>query len=351
MKRNYFKKVLDPRNKEVILICEVSGNHNNSFSHLKKLINHAIKQKVDLVKFQVYRPETMTLNAKSKDFSITKINIKKWSKHKNLYNLYKKGYTPWHWIKKLSSDLDKKKINWFASAFDKSSVDFMEELNCKAYKIASPEITDTNLIEYIASKNKPIILSTGMADKHDLHLAVRSIKKYHSKFAILKCTSKYPASYSDLNLSTINKIKKRYKCAVGFSDHTLDDLAGNLSVTYGSTIIEKHFKLDGDQNSIDSHFSVPISKYSEIKKKLNNVLKCIGDENNGFKITKDQKNSRRSIYACKDIKKNTELTVHNIKSVRPGFGLHPKYYFEILGKKMNRDISAGTALKIGHIKF
>ena len=132
----------------------------------------------------------------------------------------------------------------------------MEELNCKAYKIASPEITDTNLIEYIASKNKPIILSTGMADKHDLYLAVRSIKKYHSKFAILKCTSKYPASYSDLNLSTINKIKKRYKCAVGFSDHTLDDLAGNLSVTYGSTIIEKHFTLDKNMEGPDHKASL-----------------------------------------------------------------------------------------------
>jgi len=351
MKRNYFKKVLDPKNKEVTLICEVSGNHNNSFSHLKKLINQVIKQKVDLVKFQVYKPETITLNAKSKDFIISNININKWSKHKNLYNLYKKGYTPWHWIKRLSKILDKKKINWFASAFDKSSVDFMEKLNCKAYKIASPEITDTNLIEYIASKNKPIILSTGMADKYDLDLAVKCIKKYHSKFGILKCTSKYPASYDDLNLLTIKKIKKKYKCAVGFSDHTLDDLAGNLSVIYGSTIIEKHFKLDGDQNSIDSHFSVPISKYGEIRKKLNNVLKCIGDEDNGFKITKDQKNSRRSIYVCKDIKKNTKLTTHNIKSIRPGYGLHPKFLNKVLGKSVKKDIKYGSRLTLKDIKF
>ena len=348
-KKDYYKKVLSAKNNEIILICEISGNHNNSFYHLKRLINEAIKQKVDLIKFQVYKPETLTLNTQSKDFKIT--NLKNWSKHKNLFNLFKKSYTPWNWIKRLTKILDKKKINWFASVFDKSSVDFMEELNCKAYKIASPEITDINLIEYVASKNKPILLSTGMADINDLNLAVKYIKKYHSKFAILKCTSKYPPSYNDLNLSAIKRIKRIYKCAVGFSDHTIDDLAGNLSVLYGSTIIEKHFKLNGDHNSIDSHFSTPISKYQKIKKKLNNVLKCIGNENIGFKIDKAQINSRRSIYVCKDIKKNSKLNIDNIKSVRPGFGLHPKFLKKILGKTVKRNLRYGSPLNLKDINF
>lgn len=349
MKRDCFNKILSLKNNEIFLICEISGNHNNSFNHLKKLINKAIEQKVDLVKFQVYKPETLTLNAQSKDFKIT--NKNKWSKHKNLFNLFEKSHTPWQWIKKLSYILDKKNINWFASAFDKSSVDFMEELNCKAYKIASPEVTDINLIKYIASKNKPIILSTGMAEKSDLDLAVKSIKKYHSKFAILKCTSKYPATYTDLNLSTIKKIKKEYKCAVGFSDHTLNDLAANISVIYGSTIIEKHFKLDGDNNSIDSHFSVPISQYQLIKKKLNNVLNCVGSEDKGFKISKEQKNSRRSIYISKDIKKNEKITNDNVKSVRPGFGLHPKFFKKILGKSVKKNLKYGFPLNLKDINL
>ena len=348
MKKDYFKKILDKKNKEVILICELSGNHNNSFNHLKKLINCAIDQKVDLVKFQVYKPETLTLNTHSKHFKITHKN--KWSKYRNLYNLFKKSHTPWNWIRILSQILDKNKINWFASAFDQTSVDFLESLNCKAYKIASPEITDINLINYIASKNKPIILSTGMSEEKDLNLAVKTIKKYHSKFGILKCTSKYPASYKDLNLSSIKKIKKKHNCVVGFSDHTLDDLAANISVVFGSTIIEKHFKLDKDTTSIDSHFSVPISNYQMIKKSLNNVNHCIGSENLGFKISQEQKNSRRSIYVSQDIKKNNKLTIENIKSIRPGFGLHPKFFYKILGKSVKKKIKYGSPLKLKDIQ-
>ena len=348
MKKDYFRKILDKKNKEVILICELSGNHNNSLSHLKKLIRCAIDQKVDLVKFQVYKPETLTLNAQSKHFKITHKN--KWSKYKNLYNLFEKSHTPWDWIKKLTQILDKKKINWFASAFDASSVDFLESINCKAYKIASPEITDINLINYIASKNKPIILSTGMAEEKDLNFAVRNIKKQHSKFAILKCTSKYPASYKDLNLSSIKKIKKKHRCVVGFSDHTLDNLAANISVVFGATIIEKHFKLDRDMTSIDSHFSVPISNYQTIKNSLNNVNNCIGNENLGFKITQEQRNSRRSIYVSKNLKKNNKLTIENIKSIRPGFGLHPKFFNKILGRSVKKNIEYGSPLKLKDIK-
>lgn len=348
MKKDFFKKILDKKNKEVVLICELSGNHNNSLNHLTKLVNRAIDQRVDLIKFQVYKPETLTLNTKSKHFKITHKN--KWSKYKNLYSLFEKSHTPWNWIKKLSKILNQKKINWFASAFDKSSVDFLESLNCKAYKIASPEITDINLIKYIASKNKPIILSTGMAEEKDLILAVKTIKKYHSKFGILKCTSKYPASYKDLNLSTIKKIKKKYNCAVGFSDHTLGNLAANASIVFGSTIIEKHFKLEKDSTSIDSHFSESILNYQIIKKSLNDTKDCIGDENLGFKITQEQKNSRRSIYVSRDIKKNDQLTLENIKSVRPGFGLHPKFLYKILGKSVIKKVKYGSPLKLKDIK-
>lgn len=349
MKNNIFNKIFNKKNKEITLICEISGNHNNSYNHLKKFINKAINQKVDLVKFQVYKPETLTLNTTSKNFKVT--HKSKWSKFKNLHNLFSKSYTPWSWIEKLSKLLDKKKINWFASAFDQTSVDFLENIGCKAYKIASPEITDINLINYIASKNKPVIFSTGMAEEKDLDLAINCIKKYHSKFAVLKCTSKYPSSYSDLNLSTIKEIKEKYKCIVGFSDHTLDDLAANISVVFGSTIVEKHFKLDGDNSSIDSHFSTPISHYRNIKKTLNNVRSCIGDAKLGLKISKDQKNSRRSIYVSKNIKKNEKLSKENIQSIRPGFGLHPKFYKKILGKSVKNNKKYGSPLTFKDIKM
>ena len=349
MKNSYFRKMIDPNNKEVILICEVSGNHNNSYAHLKKLVNQAIKQKADIVKFQVYRPDTLTLNSNSNKFLIK--NRNKWSKYKNLHNLFHKSHTPWDWIKKLSKILDKNKINWFASAFDESSVDFLESIDCEAFKIASPEITDINLIEYIAKKNKLMILSTGMAEEKDLDLAIKIIKKYHTKIIILKCTSKYPASYKDLNLSTIKKIKKRYKFPVGLSDHTIDGLAGNISVVFGATVIEKHFKLDKDLTSIDSHFSLPISSYKSTKKTLNNVSICIGNEDLGFKIGKEQKNSRRSLYVSNEIKKREKLTIYNIKSIRPGHGLHPKFLKKILGKTVKKNLKYGSPLFLKDINF
>lgn len=345
---NVFKKIIDKKNKEKILICEISGNHSNTYIKAKKLIIDAIKQKVDLVKFQVYTPDTLTLNCNSKEFLIKNKN---WKKHKNLYRLFKKSHTPWNWIEKLVKILDKNNINWFASAFDQSSVDFLESLKCKAYKVASAEITDVNLINYIAKKNKPIILSTGMSEEKDLSLAVKTIKKYHSKFAILKCTSKYPASYKDLNLSSITKIKNKYNCAVGFSDHTLDNLAANISVVFGSTIIEKHFKLDNDMTSTDSHFSSPISSYQAIKKSLSDVDFCIGKKNLGFKISNDQKKSRRSIYICKDMKKNDEINTYSIKSIRPGLGLHPKFLKKILGKTVKKNLKYGSPLLLKDIKF
>ena len=189
-----------------------------------------------------------------------------------------------------------------------------------------------------------------MADLKDLNLAINAIRKYHSKFGILKCTSKYPATYKDLNLSSIKKIKKKYNCPVGFSDHTTDDLAANISVVFGSTIIEKHFKLDNDMKSIDSHFSTPISNYHKIKKSLNNVNDCVGIQSLGFNLESEQKNSRRSIYISKDIKKNDKLTLENIQSIRPGFGLHPKYLKKVLGKKAKKNLKFGYPLKLNDIK-
>lgn len=335
-------------NKNIYVICEISGNHKNSFKHIKSFLNKIIQQKVDFVKFQVYKPEILTINTNKKDFRLDKNNS--WNKYKNLYQLFSKSYTPWDWIEKSIKILNKKKINWFASPFDKSSVDFLEKLRCKIYKIASPEITDVNLIEYIAKKKKPMIISTGMSDLKDLDLAIKVIKKYHNKYAILKCTSNYPARYKDLNLSSIPKLKSKYKCPVGFSDHTVDRVASIGAVSLGATIIEKHFKMDEDQKSVDNHFSMNISDYSKFKFDLENSKKSLGNIKQILKVSKEKKNQRRSLYISKPIKKNEKLNLTNIKSVRPGFSLHPKYLKKILGKKTKIDLEIGSRIKLRFLK-
>lgn len=342
------EKIFKIKNENIYVICEISGNHNNSFNHMKSFLKKIINQKVDLVKFQVYKPNTLTIDINKKDFRLER--NKSWKKYKNLHQLFLKSHTPWNWIEKSIKILNKKKINWFASPFDISSVDFLEKLKCNMYKIASPEITDINLIEYIAKRKKPIIISTGMADLKDLDLAVKVIKRFHNSYAILKCTSDYPANYNDLNLSSIPKLKKIYKCPVGFSDHTLDGVASIVAVSLGATIIEKHFKMDNDKKSVDNHFSTKISDYKNFKNNLENSRKSLGNIKNILKVSNEKKNQRRSIYVSKLIKKNETLSISNIKSVRPGFSLHPKYYKKILGKKSKKNLEIGSRIKLEYLK-
>jgi pseudaminic acid synthase len=349
MKTSVFRQLVKISNKKIFLIVEMSGNHQGSLSGAKKFINTSIKFGADIIKFQVYTPDTITLKTKKKDFLFKSGN--KWKKYNNLYNLYSKAHTPWKWIEILTKVLNKKKIAWFASPFDITSVNFLEKLKCPAYKVASPEITDLNLIEKIASTNKPILLSTGLAEISDIDLAIKTIKKKHNKYGILKCVSAYPAPINELNLKGISLLKKRYKCAVGFSDHTVSDLASKAAVSLGATIIEKHFKVDGDKKSIDHHFSMNLSKLKNFKKELNNIQICLGEEN--LDILKSAKKSikiRRSLYVSKDIKKGEEFTSENIKSVRPSFGLHPKFLKKVIGKKSNKDLKSGDRLSMSLIK-
>ena len=299
--RKKINQLFNLENDSIIVVCEISGNHKNSFNHMKSFLNSAIKQRVDFIKFQVYRPDTLTLNSKKKDFKLND-NIN-WKKYKNLYDLFSKSHTPWNWIEKSIKILNKNKIKWFASPFDYTSVDFLEKLNCQIYKIASPEITDVNLIEYVAQKKKPIIISTGMADMNDLCQAIKIIKKYHNNIAILKCTSDYPAKNDDLNLSVIPKLKKKFRYPIGFSDHTIGSLASIVSVTQGATLIEKHFKLDNDNSSVDNHFSEKISNYQNFKLTLEEVRKSLGKKSSILKVAKEKKKQRRSIYVSADIKK------------------------------------------------
>ena len=349
MNKILFKELIKPTNKKVKVIVEMSGNHQGTLKGAMKFINSAIKSGAEIIKFQVYTPDTITLNSNNKDFFVRSSG--KWKKYQNLYNLYKKAHTPWGWIKSLAKILNKKKISWFASPFDNSSVDFLEKLNCPAYKIASPEITDINLIKKIALTKKPVLFSTGVATIKDIDLAIKTINKHHKNYAILKCVSSYPTPYEDLNLKGINLLKKRYKCEVGFSDHTVDDLASKVAVCLGATIIEKHFKVDNDINSIDEHFSMRLSQLKKFQEDLNNIQLCMGKENLAIsKSAKQGLSGRRSLYVSNNIKKGEKFSNNNIKSVRPSFGLHPKYLDKILGKKSNKDLKIGDRVKLSLIR-
>ena len=339
----FFKKIINPKNKEVKVIVEMSGNHQGKFRVANKFVNYAIKNGADAVKFQVYKPETITFKSNKKDFLVNTTGV--WGKYKTLHDLYKEAHTPWNWIEKISRYLNKKKFPWFASAFDDTSVDFLEKLNCPAYKIASPEITDTGLIQKISNTRKPIILSSGLATTKDLDLAVKTIKKIHGKIAILKCTSSYPAPIEDLNLRSINLLKKKYKVAVGYSDHTIGEEASKIAVTLGATIIEKHFKLDNDDSSIDSHFSMKLSNLPKFKINLNQIKIYLGK--NKLIIPRSSKKNlkgRRSLYIVENIKKVERFSKKNVKSIRPSHGIHPKNLNQITGKKAKKNIKEGTRL-------
>jgi len=337
MIKNFFEKIIYPKNNEVKIIAEMSGNHQGTFKGANKFVRQAIKMGADAIKFQVYRPDTITLNSNKKDFLVKSEGV--WGKFKTLHDLYEEAHTPWEWISKLANSLNSKKFPWFASPFDISSVDFLEELNCQAYKIASPEITDIPLIEKIALTKKPIILSTGLASLKDIDLVVKTIKKKHKKFSILKCVSSYPNPLKDLNLLSIKLIKDRYKCSVGFSDHTIGDLAAKVAVTQGATIIEKHFKNDNDDFSIDSHFSMELSDLQQFKTDLNNINIILGNDNMGLPPSARKNISgRRSLYVSKNILKGEKFSTENVKSVRPSFGLHPKYLKRIIGKKAKKNM-------------
>ena len=224
-------------------------------------------------------------------------------------------------------------------------------MKCPAYKIASPEITDVNLIEYVAKKKKPIILSTGLSTDEDLKLSLKKIKRFHNKFALLKCSTSYPASLDELNLNAIGYLKKKYKCPVGFSDHTTSELAAKVAVVLGATIIEKHFKLDDDKTSVDAFFSLNISKLSNFKRELTQISDTLGHPN--LKIIKGSLkniNGRRSLYVVKNILKDETFNNYNIKSIRPANGMHPKFLKRVIGKKSKINIKIGTPLNKKFIK-
>lgn len=330
------------------IVAEISGNHNQSFSKAKRIIDVAIKAGVDAIKLQTYTADTLTIDSDKKWFRITK---GPW-KGQNLYALYKKAFTPWNWQKKLKEYAEEKGVTLFSTPFDDTSVDFLENLGVGVYKVASFEIVDVGLLRKIASTKKPVILSRGMASKKEIELALKTLKKNGTKdIALLHCVSEYPAEPKDMNLETIPDLEKRFKVVSGLSDHTLGIASSIAAVSLGASIIEKHVTIRRSEGGPDAAFSLEPKELEELVKAVREVEKALGKPNyQTIKGESDNKIFRRSIFAVVDIKKGGKFTTKNLRSIRPGYGLETKNLDKIIGKTASRNITRGTPMSWKLIK-
>jgi pseudaminic acid synthase len=328
----------------VFIIAELSANHNQNKDTAIATIKAAKKAGADAIKFQTFTPDTITLDCRNEYFNINHGTI--WD-GKNLHDLYKEAYTPWEWHEELFSVARNEGLVCFSTPFDKTSVDFLEDLNTPIYKIASPEITDIPLIKYVASKNKPIILSSGISETEDLQLAIDTIRQVgNNEIAILKCTTSYPTLPEEANLLTISDLKNKFQVIPGLSDHTLGITAPVVAVSFGAKIIEKHFIIDKQIGGPDVAFSLDFNEFKQMVEAVRTAERLIGkvDYSLSAKTKKVKELGSRSLFVVEDIKAGEKLTANNIRSIRPGYGLHPKYYFEVLGKASKKDLSKGTPL-------
>jgi len=337
-------------NKPPVIIAEMSGNHNQSLKKALKIVEKAAKCGAHIIKLQTYTPDTITINSNSKEFFIN--DPKSIWKGKKLYELYKKAYTPWEWHEAIINKAKKLGIICFSSPFDETAVDFLESLNVPAYKIASFENTHIPLIKKIAQTGKPVILSTGMASLDEIRLAIKTLVKNGCKeYSLLKCTSSYPANPKNINLNTIQDMKKTFKCEVGLSDHTLGISTSIAAIALGATIIEKHFILDRKEGGVDSKFSLEPNEFKNLVDGSLIAWQSLGKIKYG--ATSEERSSlknRRSIYFIRDLKKGEIISKDCLKIVRPNKGLSPKYYDKIIGKKTSKKVKKGTALSFNLIK-
>ena len=334
----------------VFIVAELSANHNGSKDVALKTIRAAKRAGADAVKFQTYTADTITLDCQNEDFKIKQGTL--WD-GRYLYDLYQEAYTPWEWHRELYDVAKAEGLICFSSPFDKSAVDFLESLGNPIYKIASFEITDVDLIAYAARKGKPMVISTGIATEEDIRLAVDTCRSAgNNDITLLKCTSSYPAPIEEANLCMIADLANRFKVKVGLSDHTLGSIAGITAVSLGACMIEKHFILDRSIGGPDAFFSMNELEFSQMVKDIRTVESAIGQVN--YEPTDKMKAGRafsRSLYVAENMKKGEVITEINVRSVRPGYGLHPKYLPEILGKKVNRDIEKGTRFTLDYFDF
>ena len=345
---NKIRNIFDIKSKSSFVVAELSGNHAGSLSIAKKIILKSKKNGADAVKLQTFDLDSMTLNSNKKFF---RIKNKKWDKL-NLYKLYKKSQTPLKWHKEIFKYSKKIDLICFSTPFDVISLNFLESLNCPIYKISSFEITDLNLIKAIAKTKKPVILSTGMASLNEIEEAIRVLKKNGSKkICLLHCISEYPSDFKNSNLQNIKILKKKFKLPVGLSDHSIDNKVSISSYFLGARVFEKHVRLNKKQKSIDDFFSI----IPEDIKILKDELKLIEKFKNNHIFSRnvnELKNRvyRRSIFSTDLIKKGEAVTRNNTKIVRPNYGLQPKMYNKILGKKVTKNIFPFEPIKMKYLK-
>lgn len=330
-------------NHPTYVIAEMSGNHNNDFDRAVEIIKAAKECGADAIKVQTYTADTITLNCDNQYFQITQGTL--WD-GTTLYKLYEKAYTPWEWqpkLKKIANDLG---LDFFSSPFDFTSVDFLEAMDVPAYKIASFEITDIPLIKKIAKLGKPILISTGIANKEDIELALETCKQEGNENVILlKCCSAYPSPYEDINLNTMVSMAKTFDCITGLSDHTMGSTVSGASVAMGGMVVEKHLTLRRSDGGVDSAFSMEPEEFKKMVDDIRIIEKAMGKVT--YELSDKQIAERehsRSLFVSKDMKAGDIFTPENLRSVRPGYGLHTKYYEDILGKKITCDAKLGTPL-------
>ena len=326
------------------IIAEMSGNHNQSLDRALTIVDAAAKAGVDAVKIQTYTADTMTLDINEREFFIADKNSL-W-KGESLYSLYQKAYTPWEWHEAIFKRCEEWGIIGFSTPFDFTAVDFLEELHVPCYKIASFENVDLPLIKKVAKTGKPIIASTGMTTVAEIDDLVTTARNNGcNDLTLLKCTSSYPATPEGTNLMTIPHMKELFCCRVGLSDHTLGIGAAVASIALGGTVIEKHFTLSRAEGGVDSAFSLEPDEMTLLVRECNTAWQALGHIS--YEVAEQEKKSlqfRRSLYIVEDLKKGDILTEKNVRSIRPGLGLSPKYYDVVLGKRVKCDVKRGTGL-------
>lgn len=337
------------RRDSVLMVAELSANHGGKKEIAIDTIKAAADSGADAIKLQTYRPDTITLDSDKDDFLISQNTL--WDGRK-LYDLYDEAHTPWEWHAELFEQAEKSGLICFSSPFDHSAVDLLEALNVPAYKIASFEITDIPLIAYAASKAKSMIISTGIAELEDIELAVKTCREAgNDDITILKCTSSYPAPIELANLRTMTDITERFGVKVGLSDHTLDHTSAVVATSLGARMIEKHFILDKSLGGPDANFSLEPKAFENMVEEVRKAESALGKVS--YELNEKTRSSRffaRSLYVAEDIDEGEILTKKNLRSVRPSRGLHPKHYYDLLGKKVNRKLEKGEAFMLDFLE-
>ena len=337
------------KEKQVYVIAEMSANHGGNIENAYKIIEEAAKAGADCVKIQTYTADTLTIDCRKEAYLI-KGGL--WDGY-NYYDLYKEAYTPWEWQADLKRKCEEMGVDFLSTPFDTTSVDFLEDMGVEFYKIASFEMIDIPLVEYVASKGKPIIMSVGMGSEEEIREALDAcMRQNNDQVILLKCCSQYPAQFEDMNLSVIPDMEKRFGVPVGLSDHSLGSLAPVIATSLGAKVIEKHVRLDEDVESADAEFSMTMKEFAKMVTDVRNTTTILG--NPTYELTEHEKNnlpSRRSLVAVKPIKKGEVFTKDNIRSIRPAIGIKPKYMAALLGKEAKKDYEFGDPITMEEVEF